>query len=168
MTQGRITGRFTGRFTASSTAGEVVAGIDLHDKRDRHRRLVGHRYGGRSRSPPPAPRSPPPCATPTPELASPPRSTDSLDCECVVVARLDLIDLGSIRNFAQQWSSTPLHVLAKQRQGRRDWSGTSPLSGKGVAGGSQCRRLLFANQSRDGRAPTIDPGPRVGRRVEKQ
>jgi NAD(P)-dependent dehydrogenase (short-subunit alcohol dehydrogenase family) len=105
-------GRITGPFTAGSTAAEVVAGVDLRDKRaivtggssglgiETARALAS--VGAEVTL---AVRNPDAGARVGAEI------NDSLDGERVTVARLDLIDLGSVRNFAQQWGSTPLHVL---------------------------------------------------------
>ena len=108
MTQGRI----TSPFTATSTAAEVVAGIDLRDKRV----IV---TGGSSGIGVETARA---LASAGADVTLAVRNPDagarvgaeinaSLDCECITVARLDFLDLGSVRNFAQQWGSTPLHVL---------------------------------------------------------
>jgi NAD(P)-dependent dehydrogenase (short-subunit alcohol dehydrogenase family) len=105
-------GRITGPFTAGSTAAEVVAGVDLRDKRaivtggssglgiETARALAS--VGAEVTL---AVRNPDAGARVGAEI------NDSLDGERVTVARLDLIELGSVRDFAQQWSSTPLHVL---------------------------------------------------------
>ena len=107
-----IQGRITSPFTARSTAAEVVADIDLRDKRaivtggssgigiETARALASAGADVTL-----AVRNPDAGARVGAEI------NDSLDGERVTVARLDLIDLGSVRNFAQQWGSTPLHVL---------------------------------------------------------
>jgi NAD(P)-dependent dehydrogenase (short-subunit alcohol dehydrogenase family) len=108
MTQGRITSPFTAR----STAAEVVAGIDLRDKRAI---VTGGSSGigietARALASAGADvtlgvRNPNAGARVGAEI------NHSLDGDRVTVARLDLVDLRSVRNFAHQWGSTPLHVL---------------------------------------------------------
>ena len=108
MTQGHITSPFTAR----STAAEVVAAVDLRDKRAIV--TAGSSGIGIETARPLASVG----AEVIPAVLNPDAGArvgaeinDSLDGERVTVARLDLIDHGSVRNFAQQWGSTPLHVL---------------------------------------------------------
>jgi NAD(P)-dependent dehydrogenase (short-subunit alcohol dehydrogenase family) len=108
MTQDRI----TSPFTATSTAAEVTAGIDLHGTRaivtggssgigiETARALA--RAGAAVTL---AVRDPGAGRRVATEINA------GLDRELVTVAPLDLIDPDSPRRLAEQWGTTPLHVL---------------------------------------------------------
>ena len=104
--------RITSRFTAISTAAEVVVGIDLHEKRA----IV---TGGSSGIGIETARA---LASAGAEVTLAVRDPDQgarvaaeinagLDGDPVSAVALDLLDLASVRAFAQQWGATPLHIL---------------------------------------------------------
>jgi NAD(P)-dependent dehydrogenase (short-subunit alcohol dehydrogenase family) len=108
MTQDRI----TSPFTATSTAAEIVAGTDLHGK---HMIVTGGSSGigvetaralaSAGAAVTIAVRDPSAGHRVATEINS------GLDREAVTVTQLDLIDLDSVRRFAAQWGTTPLHAL---------------------------------------------------------
>ena len=112
MTQGRITSPFTAR----STAAEVVAGNDLHDKRA----IVTGGSSGigieTARAPASAGADVALARNPDAGARVAAEINDSLDGERVTVARLDLIDLGSVRKLRP---AVGLDTPARARQQRR-------------------------------------------------
>lgn len=104
--------RISSPFTASSTALEVVAGIDLHDMRA----IV---TGGASGIGIETARA---LASAGAEVTLAVRDPDAadhvaaeingrLERDLVTTSALDLMDLSSVRAFAQQWGTAELHLL---------------------------------------------------------
>lgn len=108
MTQDRI----TSPFTAASTAAEVVAGIDLHGKR----MIVTGGSSGIGIETARALASAGAAVTlAVRDPAAGRRVAEEINAgigrESVTAAPLDLMDLDSVRHFAKQWDTAPLHAL---------------------------------------------------------
>jgi NAD(P)-dependent dehydrogenase (short-subunit alcohol dehydrogenase family) len=104
--------RITSPITAASTAAEVVAEIDLHDKR----MIVTGGSSGIGIETARALASAGAAVTlavrdPAAGCRVAAEINAGLDHDRVTVAPLDLMDLDSVRRFAGQWDTTPLHVL---------------------------------------------------------